>query len=697
MALGPQKVQVRRTATPNNPPVGLAPGELSVEMADPIRLWVGVPPEIHPDQRRMLSVPQIVTGDAPPVPEYNQLWWESDTGILWLWYFDGDTSQWVQVSSSGGLVGEIPGTGGPGAAGGITFTPGGNLQADDVQEALMELDTEKVAKAGDAMTGFLFLPGDPTNALHAATKQYVDARVGGITEAPTDGQTYGRSNATWLAIGTGGGGASDALNVTFTPTGGIAATDVQAAISEVDAEKVAKAGDTMTGNLSIVKAGPKVVLDRSDLGQGATIESRSQGGLRWMLELGWDSETGVPLIGSNFRIRRMDNAGGNLGAVLEISRQTGLGIVFGNPTAPLGIATKQYVDASVADAAANSGMQLNGAFEVSQERGAASVALTPAGVNVCDVFRAGCGTGWTISASQGAGAIGQANLKNFLLLTASNTVAVAAGDINHVYTVIEGSRVARLMLGTAQARPFTIAFWVMANMPGTYSVSIRNGDATRSYIANYTINAALTLEYKVITIPGDTAGTWNKDTGAGLNILFPFTCGTQFRTPTANAWLAGNFIASDAATGNAFSAANNSVWLANIMVLPGIYAPPSTTQIIAARSVDTELPLVKRLYEVGGAGWVGAFSSQTAIQVNGRYVTKRALPTLSILPTGDYYIEQTNIGNASGTNASLVIVNSNLGLNGARVSLSHAATSAVPTYGDVGALLSDSLVFSARL
>lgn len=37
----------------------------------------------------------------------------------------------------------------------------------------------KVSKAGDTMTGALTLSGDPTLALHAATKQYVDLAVGG--------------------------------------------------------------------------------------------------------------------------------------------------------------------------------------------------------------------------------------------------------------------------------------------------------------------------------------------------------------------------------------------------------------------------------------------------------------------------------------------------------------------------------------
>lgn len=43
-----------------------------------------------------------------------------------------------------------------------------------------------------------------------------------------------------------------ALNVGFTPVGSIAATNVQSALAEVDSEKLAKAGDTMTGALGII-------------------------------------------------------------------------------------------------------------------------------------------------------------------------------------------------------------------------------------------------------------------------------------------------------------------------------------------------------------------------------------------------------------------------------------------------------------
>jgi hypothetical protein len=43
----------------------------------------------------------------------------------------------------------------PPAAGSVTFTPAGNIAATNVQTALVELDNEKVAKAGDIMSGAL--------------------------------------------------------------------------------------------------------------------------------------------------------------------------------------------------------------------------------------------------------------------------------------------------------------------------------------------------------------------------------------------------------------------------------------------------------------------------------------------------------------------------------------------------------------
>jgi hypothetical protein len=55
---------------------------------------------------------------------------------------------------------------------------------------------------GGTLTGILTLHADPVNNLDAATKEYVDQRASGFTipDAPSDGSTYGRNNATWTNV-----------------------------------------------------------------------------------------------------------------------------------------------------------------------------------------------------------------------------------------------------------------------------------------------------------------------------------------------------------------------------------------------------------------------------------------------------------------------------------------------------------------
>jgi hypothetical protein len=49
----------------------------------------------------------ISISDTPPVdPSDGDMWWESDTGALWLWYVDADSAQWVQVNGGGGGGGD---------------------------------------------------------------------------------------------------------------------------------------------------------------------------------------------------------------------------------------------------------------------------------------------------------------------------------------------------------------------------------------------------------------------------------------------------------------------------------------------------------------------------------------------------------------------------------------------------------------
>ena len=48
--------------------------------------------------------------DGPPASPVNgQLWWETDSGDLYIWYNDGNSSQWVQISGPG--LGDAPSDG----------------------------------------------------------------------------------------------------------------------------------------------------------------------------------------------------------------------------------------------------------------------------------------------------------------------------------------------------------------------------------------------------------------------------------------------------------------------------------------------------------------------------------------------------------------------------------------------------------
>jgi hypothetical protein len=173
-----------------------------------------------------------------------------------------------------------------------------------------------VKKSGDTMTGPLILNADPSSGLGAATKQYADAR-----------------------------GA-------FTPSGNIAATTVQGAIAELDTEKVAKLGDTMTGDLTINKAIPTINLKKTAAGQNNTIAGYNNATARWVILLGDSAAEGGADAGSDFAVQAFDDSGAYKHQVLNINRAAGLIQVKGDPTAALGVATKQYVDGKVVAATA---------------------------------------------------------------------------------------------------------------------------------------------------------------------------------------------------------------------------------------------------------------------------------------------------------------------------------------------------------
>jgi hypothetical protein len=164
---------------------------------------------------------------------------------------------------------------------------------------------------------------------------------GGIADAPNDANAYVRSGLAWV--------------VGYT----------KAAIDTLLGAFVAKTGDTMTGNLGVSPtAGPASVtvtsansnafhyLDKGISGATNAIVGRKAFSQRWRLELGDGTAEAGSDAGSDFTVRHYNDSGGSLGVPFQINRATGLAIVKGDPTALLGIVTKQYADAGLATKAA---------------------------------------------------------------------------------------------------------------------------------------------------------------------------------------------------------------------------------------------------------------------------------------------------------------------------------------------------------
>ena len=115
--------------------------------------------------------------------------------------------------------------------------------------------------------------------------------------------------------------------------------------------------------------------------------------------------------------------------------------------------------------------------------------------------------------------------------------AIAAGDFCTIGQKIEGYNFKKYVGGYG-----TLSFWVKGTKTGVHCVSFRNSVADRSYVAEFSINATATWEYKTITIPLDySGGTWDYVNGIGLEISWALAVGSTFQT-TPGTWQTGDYL-----------------------------------------------------------------------------------------------------------------------------------------------------------
>ena len=95
-------------------------------------------PSGHPGIAATVTVIPVTVGDSPPIgvgaTNNGELWWESDTGDLFVYYDDGNSAQWVMANAGGrGLTGDKGEKGEKGQKGDTGLT-GGTGQKGEVGE-----------------------------------------------------------------------------------------------------------------------------------------------------------------------------------------------------------------------------------------------------------------------------------------------------------------------------------------------------------------------------------------------------------------------------------------------------------------------------------------------------------------------------------------------------------------------------------
>jgi hypothetical protein len=280
---------------------------------------------------------------------------------------------------------------------------------------------------------------------------------------------------------------------------------------------------------------------------------------------------------------------------------------------------------------------INGDMRIDQRNAGASI--TPEnGQYGLDRWRNGVNVASKFSVQQNAGAVTPPQgFVNYLGATSLSAYSVGAAELFLVQQYVEGYNTADLAWGTSSASAVSLSFWVRSSLTGTFGGSLQNSDRSRCFPISYTIAAANTWEYKTITIPGDTTGTWLTTNGIGVQINFSLGTGSTF-SGTAGAWSGSTLFSATAAT-SVVGTSGATFYITGVQLEKGTVATP-----FERRPFGTELALCQRYYEVmysssvNNYGIISCSGVITGWAVWDFKVEKRALPTAALGSTNSWTI-----------------------------------------------------------
>lgn len=176
--------------------------------------------------------------------------------------------------------------------------------------------------------------------------------------------------------------------------------------------------------------------------------------------------------------------------------------------------------------------------------------------------------------------------------------------------------------------PAAISFIFNTNVTGTYSVALRDGNDSNSFLSTFsaTANTPIKVSIPVSTLP--TSLVTGYVNTSGLSVTIGALNQGTYTTATVNSWTTGNFITTSAATTNWATASGNFIALTELQLEAG-----SVATAFARRSCGQEITLCQRYYETGaqpqsylGGSLTGISTAYGDCQFQ---VPKRAAPTIT--------------------------------------------------------------------
>jgi hypothetical protein len=264
---------------------------------------------------------------------------------------------------------------------------------------------------------------------------------------------------------------------------------------------------------------------------------------------------------------------------------------------------------------------INGDMRIDQRNAGASFTPTTPLSYGCDRWRFDLSQASKFTAQRST--VAPTGYTNAHLVTSSSAYSVLAGDYFTIGQIVEGLNAADLGWGTASAQSITLSFWVRSSLTGTFGGAVSNSAQNRSYAFTYTISAANSYEYKTVTIPGDTAGTWLTDNGIGIRVFFGLGVGSTY-LGAAGSWAGAAYLS---ATGAISVVGTNGA----TFYITGVQLEAGSTATPFERVEYGEmLRRCQRYYQQVKTGGYGVAGSATSINIGvPLLVTMRSAPTVA--------------------------------------------------------------------